>query len=77
MDIVLNGYAITLLISSTIVLGFSLYIGLKLEESVKWIAFTMLSLSIWGFFYGIELTQTEIQSMLFFTKLEYIGLVMV
>lgn len=76
MDIVLNGYAITLLISSTIVLGFSLYIGLKLEESVKWIAFTMLSLSIWGFFYGIELTQTEIQSMLFFTKLEYIGLVM-
>lgn len=76
MDIVLNGYALTLLISSTIVLGLSLYIGLKLEESVKWIAFTMLSLSIWGFFYGVELTVTDIESMLFFTKLEYIGLVL-
>lgn len=76
MDFVINAYALTLVISSTLVLVLSLFIGLKLEESVRWIAFTMISLSVWGFFYGIELTQSEVENMLIFTKLQYTGLVM-
>lgn len=76
MEFLFNPYALTLLVSSTMVLGLSFYIGFKLEDSVRWIAFTMISFSLWGFFYGVELTQTSIDSMLFLTKLQYIGLVM-
>ena len=76
MEFLFNSYALTLLISSTVVLGLSFYIGLKLEDSVRWIAYTMISFSLWGFFYGVELTQDNIESMLFFTRLQYIGLVM-
>lgn len=74
MEFLFNSYALTLLISSTIVLGLSFYIGLKLEDSVRWIAYTMMSFSLWGFFYGVELTQDTIENMLFLTKLQYIGL---
>lgn len=76
MEFLFNSYALTLLISSTVVLGLSFYIGFKLEDSVRWIAYTMMSFSLWGFFYGVELTQDSIESMLFLTKLQYIGLVM-
>jgi signal transduction histidine kinase len=76
MEFLFNSYALTLLISSTVVLGLSFYIGLKLEDSVRWIAYTMMSFSLWGFFYGVELTQDDIASMLLFTRLQYIGLVM-
>ena len=74
MEFLFNFYALTLLISSTVVLGLSFYIGLKLEDSVRWIAYTMMSFSLWGFFYGMELTQDTIENMLFLTKLQYIGL---
>ena len=76
MEFLFNFYALTLLISSTVVLGLSFYIGLKLEDSVRWIAYTMMSFSLWGFFYGVELTQDSIENMLLLTKLQYIGLVM-
>lgn len=76
MEFLFNPYALTLLISSTVVLGLSFYIGLKLEDSVRWIAYTMISFSLWGFFYGVELTQDSIDTMLVLTKLQYIGLVM-
>ncbi|MCU0400085.1 MAG: ATP-binding protein [Algoriphagus sp.] len=76
MEFLFNSYALTLLISSTVVLGLSFYIGFKLEDSVRWIAFTMMSFSLWGFFYGVELTQDSIDTMIFLTKLQYIGLVM-
>jgi signal transduction histidine kinase len=76
VELVLNPYALTLILSSLVVGGLSVYIGLKLEDSVKWIAFTMLSFSIWGFFYGIELTSTTVENMLIWSKFQYIGLVL-
>ena len=75
MEFVLNPYALTLIISSLMVGGLSIYIGLKLEDSVRWIAFTMLSISVWGFFYGVELTVQTVDDMLIWSKLQYIGLV--
>lgn len=75
MELILNSYALTLIISSLVVGVLSVYIGLKLEESVKWIAFAMISSSIWGFFYGIELTTQTLEEMMFWTKLQYIGIV--
>ncbi|MDP2043151.1 MAG: histidine kinase N-terminal 7TM domain-containing protein [Algoriphagus sp.] len=76
MEFILNPYALTLIFSSLLVGGLSIYIGLKLEDSVRWIAFTMLASSIWGFFYGVELTAQTLEDMLFWVKLQYIGLVL-
>lgn len=76
MEFVLNPYALTLIISSLLVGGLSVVIGLKLEDSVRWIVFAMLSSSIWGFFYGIELTAQSIPDMLIWSKIQYIGLVL-
>ena len=76
MEFVSNPYALTLIISSLMVGGLSVYIGLKLEDSVRWIAFTMLSTSVWGFFYGVELTVQTVDDMLVWSKLQYIGLVL-
>lgn len=76
MEFVLNPYALTLIISGLVVGGLSIYIGLKLEDSVRWIVFAMLSFSVWGFFYGIELTVQTVEDMLIWTKWQYIGLVL-
>ncbi|GAA0881075.1 hypothetical protein GCM10009119_40450 [Algoriphagus jejuensis] len=74
MEFILNPYALTLILSSLLVGGLSLYIGLRLDDSVRWIAFTMLSISIWGLFYGVELTVQTVEDMLFWGRFEYIGL---
>lgn len=76
MEFLLNPYALTLIISSLLVGGLSIYIGFKLEDSVRWIVFTMLSFSVWGFFYGIELTAQTVNDMLIWSKLQYLGLVL-
>lgn len=75
MELILNPYASTLILSSLLVGGLSIYIGIKLEDSVKWIVFAMFSFTIWGFFYGIELTAQTVDNMLIWSKLQYIGLV--
>jgi signal transduction histidine kinase len=56
--------------------GLSVYIGVKLEDSVRWIVIAMLSFSVWGFFYGIELASQDVATMLFWSKFQYIGLVL-
>ncbi|SEG04731.1 sensor histidine kinase [Algoriphagus boritolerans] len=76
MELTLNPYASTLILSSLLVAGLSVYIGLKLEDSVRWIVFAMASFSVWGFFYGIELASQTVDSMLFWSKWQYIGLVL-
>lgn len=76
MEFILNPYALTLILSSLLVGGLSIYIGLKLEDSVKWIVFTMGSFTVWGFFYGIELATQTVNQMLFWSKFQYIGLVL-
>ncbi|MFN3998393.1 histidine kinase N-terminal 7TM domain-containing protein [Algoriphagus sp.] len=76
MELIFNPFALALIISSLTVGGLSVYIGIKVESSVKWIAFVMLSFSIWGFFYGLELASQTLENMLFWSKFQYIGLVL-
>lgn len=74
MEFVLNPFSLTLIISGLIVGALSIYITIKVEGSTRWIALTMLCASIWGFFYGLELSVSTKESMLFFIKLEYLGI---
>jgi signal transduction histidine kinase len=45
-----------------------------MENSTKWVAITMLCAAIWGFFYGIELGSTDLDSILILIKLQYFGI---
>lgn len=74
MEFIFNPFSITLLLSGLLVGGLSIYIAFKVEDSTRWVALTMLCAAIWGFFYGLELSVSTKESMLFFVKLEYIGI---
>jgi signal transduction histidine kinase len=72
----LNIFSITLLISGIIVAAISTVIIYRLGDSVRWFAFTMLFVSIWALGYGFELSVKSLESMLFWIKIEYIGISM-
>lgn len=74
MEFLLNPFAITLLLSGLLVGLLAIFITFKLEDSTRWIALTMLSFSLWGFFYGLELASTNMKDMLFWSKFEYLGI---
>jgi signal transduction histidine kinase len=76
MEFILNPYSLVLLFSGILVAGLSTFIAIKLEDSTRWVALTMISASTWGFFYGLELSSSTKEMMLLFTKLEYIGILL-
>lgn len=46
----------------------------RLDATIKWFAITMLLVSFWSIAYSFELASTRLEEMLFWTKLEYIGI---
>lgn len=74
MEFVLNPFSITLLFSGALVGMLSTFIAIRLGDSTRWIALTMLSVSIWGLFYGLELSSSTQEAMLLFIKFEYLGI---
>ncbi|RAI87949.1 sensor histidine kinase [Algoriphagus yeomjeoni] len=74
MEFILNPFSLTLIISGLLVGALSVYISVKVEGSTRLIALTMLCASIWGFFYGLELSVSTREAILIFIKLEYVGI---
>jgi signal transduction histidine kinase len=57
-----------------LVAGISSVIIYRLGDAVRWFAITMLLVSIWALAYGFELLSTSLDGMLFWVKIEYIGI---
>lgn len=74
MEFILNPYSVALLVSGTLVALLSAFIAIKLGDSTRWIALTMLAVAIWGFFYSLELSSTTKERMLFYINFEYLGI---
>ncbi|MDF2158170.1 histidine kinase N-terminal 7TM domain-containing protein [Algoriphagus sp. CAU 1675] len=74
MELVFNPFSVTLIATSLLVGGLSLFIAIRLKGSTRWVALTMLFATIWGFFYGFELASSTLEQMLFWIKLEYLGI---
>ena len=74
MEFILNPFSVTLILSGLLVGALSIYIAIRVEGSTRWVALTMLCAAIWGFSYGLELSVSTRQAMLFFIKFEYIGI---
>ncbi|MCH6200931.1 ATP-binding protein [Aquiflexum sp. LQ15W] len=70
----LNIFSVTLLVSGIIVAAISTVIIYRLGNAVRWFAFTMLFVSIWALAYGFELSSKRLEAMLFWIKIEYIGI---
>lgn len=74
MELAFNSFSVTLLVISTVVGVLSFIIAFLLKDAIRWIALTMLSISIWGFFYGLELASLSLVDMIFWVKFQYIGI---
>jgi signal transduction histidine kinase len=74
MQLDINIFSITLIISGILAGLFSVFIFFRLDETAKWFSLTMLSISSWAVFYGFELASYDLKDMLFWVKLEYLGI---
>ena len=74
MELIFNPFSIILILSGLIVGGLSLIIATRMESATKWVDITMLCAAVWGFFYGIELSTTDLDFILTLIKLQYIGI---
>lgn len=70
----LNIFSLILLLSGLLVAGISVAILNKLDKTVRWFAITMLLVSLWAIAYGLELASLHLEDMLFWIKIEYIGI---
>lgn len=74
MNLDFNIFSLTLLISGVVVAALSAIIIIRLNDYVRWFAFTMLLVSLWSVAYGFELASSSLEAMLFWIKIEYIGI---
>lgn len=74
MEFLTNPFASFLLFFGLVGGILSIILVLKLQSSIKWMALTLLAFSFWGFFYGIELTSKNVEEMLIWSKVQYLGL---
>ncbi|MFC0657161.1 sensor histidine kinase [Mongoliitalea lutea] len=69
-----NVFSITLLISGLTVAIISLVLVKRLDKNIRWFSMTMLLVSFWSIAYGFELASNSLTYILFWIKLEYIGI---
>ncbi|WP_423147248.1 histidine kinase N-terminal 7TM domain-containing protein [Rubrolithibacter danxiaensis] len=74
MSLELNIYSIILLIAAFVTLFMALLINQRLDKSVQPFSFTMLAIAIWMAGYGLVLSSTSIEEILFWNRLQSIGL---
>jgi signal transduction histidine kinase len=69
-----NIFSLVLFVSGLAVLTIAAAIFKRLDESIRWFAITMLIVAVWAIAYGFELGSTQLSSMLFWIKIEYLGI---
>ncbi|EKB49697.1 sensor histidine kinase [Cecembia lonarensis] len=70
----LNLFSIILLVSGLLVAGISSVLISQHTGVIRWFALTMLLVSVWSLAYGFELSSQSLERMLFWIKIEYIGI---
>ena len=74
MTFIPNSYSIILIICGLITLYMCVRIFRRYEVVVRWFGFMMLGIAIWALSYGLELSSTSLEQMLFWINVEYIGI---
>ena len=74
MTFIPNSYSIILIICGLITLYMCVRIFRRYEIVVRWFGFMMLGIAIWALSYGLELSSTSLDQMLFWINVEYLGI---
>lgn len=74
LDFTFNVFSILLILTSLVVMVLSIYIALSLDHLIRWLASTMILVTVWGFFYGLELASTSLDQITLWVHFEYIGI---
>ncbi|HEY1060110.1 MAG TPA: histidine kinase N-terminal 7TM domain-containing protein [Daejeonella sp.] len=74
MTFIPNSYSIILIICGLITLYMCVRIFRRYEIVVRWFGFMMLGIAIWALSYGLELSSTSLEQMLFWIDVEYLGI---
>ena len=74
MTFIPNTYSIILIICGLITLYMCVRIFRRYEIVVRWFGFMMLGIAIWALSYGLELSSTSLEQMLFWINVEYLGI---
>jgi PAS domain S-box-containing protein len=74
MTFVPNTYSIILIICGLITLYMCVRIFRRYEIVVRWFGYMMLGIAIWALSYGLELSSTSLDQMLFWINIEYLGI---
>ncbi|RZK63476.1 MAG: PAS domain-containing sensor histidine kinase, partial [Pedobacter sp.] len=74
MDFTFNIFAFILIFFGALTLFLSYYLYKKEAEAVRFFGIMMLSNAIWSLGYGFELASSSIEQVMFFIKIEYIGI---
>lgn len=67
-------YSIILIVSGIAASLFSAFVFNRLGGTLKWFVFTLIGISIWAFAYGFKISSLEWNEMLFWVKVEYLGI---
>ena len=73
MTFIPNIYSAILIASGVITLLLCINIFRRYEIVVRWFGFMVLAIAVWALSYGFELATTNLSEMLFWIKLEYLG----
>lgn len=74
MTFIPNSYSIILIICGLFALYMCVRIFRRYEIVVRWFGFMMLAQAIWALSYGLELSSTSLEQMLFWIDVEYLGI---
>lgn len=69
-----NIFSTTLMMSGVAALLTALLIFQRMGGAIRWFAIMMLCVSVWSIFYAIELSCSTLEDMMFWIRLEYIGI---
>ena len=69
-----NIYSVVLIICGLVTLYMCVRIFRRYEIVVRWFGFMMLGIAIWALSYGLELSSTGLDQMLFWIDVEYLGI---
>jgi PAS domain S-box-containing protein len=69
-----NSFSLTLLMSGVAALLTALLIFQRMGGAVRWFAMMMVCVAIWSVCYAFELSCSRLEEMMFWVKLQYIGI---
>lgn len=74
MSLAFNIYSVLLLISALATSALAVSLFRMADSAARIFAWMMAVLAIWAFGYGVELTQSTLPNILFWVRIEYIGI---